>query len=70
MPAEVAAESPKPVASAPAGSTGPGIVGGGKVPLKATYNTNSDVAQIAIPGFSRAQRIQITWADTTVIGSD
>jgi hypothetical protein len=70
LPAAVAAEAPKPVTSAPAGSTGPEIVGGGTIPLKATYNKNSDVAQIAVPGFSRAQRIQISWGDTNLIGSD
>ncbi len=36
---------------------------GGKVPLKTTSDKETAQAQVAIPGFSRAARIQIEWVD-------
>jgi len=63
LPAQVAAETPKPVTSAPTGTTRPDAVGGGKITLKSTFDKYSDLAQISVPGFSRARRIEINWVD-------
>jgi hypothetical protein len=63
LPAEFAAEGPKAVTSAPAGAIGPGIVGGGKISLKSTFEKYSDLAQVSVPGFSRARRIEMNWVD-------